>query len=101
MGIILWQIDSTHPTPHLQKVIPEHLVRGFINFQDFAYIQYCFVTANQTQTYPIPQNVLQCSKGKYPKEAEEMPTKKEDKKELRHSEWVEQIAECQSSGMKI
>ncbi|MDD6270192.1 MAG: hypothetical protein PUA84_09095 [Oscillospiraceae bacterium] len=30
-----------------------------------------------------------------------MPTKKEDKKELRHIEWAEQIAECQSSGMKI
>ena len=30
-----------------------------------------------------------------------MPTKKEDKKKLRHIEWAEQIAECQSSGMKI
>ena len=30
-----------------------------------------------------------------------MATKKEDKKELRHSEWAEQIVECQSSGMKI
>ncbi len=30
-----------------------------------------------------------------------MATKKEDKKELQHSEWAEQIAECQSSGMKI
>ena len=30
-----------------------------------------------------------------------MPTKKEDKKKLRHSECAEQIAECQSNGMKI
>ena len=30
-----------------------------------------------------------------------MPTKKEDKKKLRHNEWAEQIAECQRSGMKI
>lgn len=30
-----------------------------------------------------------------------MPTKKEDKKKLRHGEWVEQITECQSSRMKI
>ena len=30
-----------------------------------------------------------------------MATKKEDKKELRHSEWEEQIADCQSNGMKI
>ena len=30
-----------------------------------------------------------------------MATKKEDKKELRHREWAKQIAECQSSGMKI
>lgn len=30
-----------------------------------------------------------------------MPTKKEDKRKLRHGEWVEQITECQSSRMKI
>ena len=30
-----------------------------------------------------------------------MPTQKEDKKKLRHSECAEQIAECQSNGMKI
>ena len=30
-----------------------------------------------------------------------MPTKKEDKKKLRHNEWAEQIAECQSSRIKI
>ena len=30
-----------------------------------------------------------------------MPTKKEDKKKLRHNEWAENIAMCQSNGMKI
>ena len=30
-----------------------------------------------------------------------MPTIKEVKKELRHREWAEQIAECQNSGMKV
>ena len=30
-----------------------------------------------------------------------MATIKEVKKELRHREWAEEIAECQSSGMKI
>lgn len=30
-----------------------------------------------------------------------MATNKEEKKEVRHREWAEQIAECQSSGMKI
>ena len=56
------------------------------------------VTANQTQSR---KNMIQCFKGKYPEGAEGIPTKKEDKKKLRHSEWVEQIAKCQSNGMKI
>ena len=30
-----------------------------------------------------------------------MATNKEVKKELRHRVWADQIAECQSSGMKI
>lgn len=30
-----------------------------------------------------------------------MATIREVKKELRHREWAEEIAECQSSGMKI
>ncbi len=41
-------------------------------------------------------------KGSNPEEGiEEMATIKEVKKELRHREWAEEIAECQSSGMKI
>lgn len=41
-------------------------------------------------------------KGSNPEEwIEEMATIKEVKKELRHREWAEEIAECQSSGMKI
>lgn len=30
-----------------------------------------------------------------------MATNREEKKEVRHREWAKQIAECQSSGMKI
>ena len=41
-------------------------------------------------------------KGSNPEEwIEEMATIREVKKELRHREWAEEIAECQSSGMKI
>ena len=41
------------------------------------------------------------SKRVKPGGVEEMATIREVKKELRHREWAEEIAECQSSGMKI
>jgi len=40
-------------------------------------------------------------KGFTPKGAENMPTIREVKTELRHREWAEQIQECQSSGMTV
>ena len=62
----------------------------------------CFVTANHTLTltghYKCDKIV---PKGFTPKGAENMPTIREVKTELRHREWAEQIQECQSSGMTV
>ena len=60
---------------------------------------------SKRQPHPNVDSALKSDKivpkGFTPKGAENMPTIREVKTELRHREWAEQIQECQSSGMTV